>query len=101
MLDGSRAPGERLPSETDLGESFGVSRSVVREALKRLQRAGLIKTVHGSGGGSFFQRPDLGAITEQLYFVLQLNGVTIANLMEARLILAPPMAALAAERATD
>ena len=46
-------------------------------------------------------RLDLNSLTEQLYLFLQLEGVTIANLMEARLILAPPMAALAAERATD
>ena len=39
----------RLPSELELGESLGVSRTVVREALKRLQRTGLIRTVHGSG----------------------------------------------------
>lgn len=100
MLDGSFVDGQRLPSEVELSLSFSVSRSVVREALKRLQTAGLVRTIHGSGGGSFFQRPDLSAITEQLYFVLQLNGVTTENLMEARLLLAPPMAALAAARGT-
>jgi DNA-binding FadR family transcriptional regulator len=101
LITGEYAAGARLPSEIELGESLGVSRAVVREALKRLQRTGLIRTVHGSGGGSFVQAPDLNALTEQLYLFLQLQGLTIANLMEARMILAPPMAALAAERATD
>jgi GntR family transcriptional repressor for pyruvate dehydrogenase complex len=101
LVNGEYPVGSRLPSEIELGESLGVSRAVVREALKRLQRTGVIRTVHGSGGGSFVQAPDLNAITEQLYLFLQLQGLTIANLMEARLILAPPMAALAAERATD
>jgi len=100
MLSGEFQPGDRLPSELELSESLSVSRSVVREALKRLQRVGLITTVHGSGGGSFVQTPDLSSLTEQLRLYLQLKGVTIANLMEARMILAPPMAALAAERAT-
>jgi DNA-binding FadR family transcriptional regulator len=101
ILDGEYARGDRLPSEAELGESLGVSRSVVREALKRLQRIGVVRTVHGSGGGSFVQSIDLSSLTEQLYLFLQLEGVTIANLMEARMILAPPMAAMAAERATD
>src|SRR5215216_86644 len=101
LVNGEYAVGARLPSEIELGQSLGVSRAVVREALKRLQRTGLIRTVHGSGGGSFVQAPDLNALTEQLYLFLQLQGVTIANLMEARMILAPPMAALATERATD
>jgi DNA-binding FadR family transcriptional regulator len=101
LVNGEYAVGARLPSEMELGESLGVSRAVVREALKRLQRTGLIRTVHGSGGGSFVQAPDVNALTEQLYLFLQLQGVTIANLMEARMILAPPMAALAAERATE
>lgn len=101
MLDGEFKPGDRLPSELELCDSLGVSRSVVREALKRLQRTGVVRTVHGSGGGSFFQSPDMSSLTEQLYLYLQLEGVTIAQLMEARTILAPPMAALAAERATQ
>src|SRR5689334_20832217 len=88
LLAGEYPIGSRLPSELELGDALGVSRAVVREALKRLQRTGLIRTVHGSGGGSFVQAPDVNALTEQLYLFLQLQGVTIANLMEARMILA-------------
>jgi GntR family transcriptional repressor for pyruvate dehydrogenase complex len=101
MLGGEFTPGDRLPSELELCESLGVSRSVVREALKRLQRTGVVRTVHGSGGGSFVQSPDMSVLTEQLHLYLQLEGVTIGQLMEARMILAPPMAALAAERASQ
>lgn len=42
-------PGENLPSERALAELFGVNRHVVREAVKRLQQAGLVQIVHGGG----------------------------------------------------
>ena len=42
-------PGDRLPTEKVLGEAFGVSRAVVREAIARLKADGLIETRHGSG----------------------------------------------------
>ena len=49
ILDGTHAPGEALPSERVLSEELGASRHAVREALKRLQQAGL---VHISQGGA-------------------------------------------------
>src|SRR5512142_1357307 len=42
-------PGDLLPSETSLGNSFGVSRPVVREALKNLEGKGIIEIVNGKG----------------------------------------------------
>lgn len=42
-------PGEKLPTESRLVETHGVSRTVVREAISRLQAAGLIETQHGRG----------------------------------------------------
>lgn len=46
---GALAPGDRLPTEAALAESFGVSRNVVREAIARLKYDGLIETRQGSG----------------------------------------------------
>ena len=46
---GEYAPGERLPPEADLARAFGVSRVTVREALRLLQRDGLLKARHGRG----------------------------------------------------
>ncbi|XAH25233.1 FadR/GntR family transcriptional regulator [Xylophilus sp. GW821-FHT01B05] len=42
-------PGEKLPTETAIMQTYGVSRTVVREALSRLQAAGLVETRHGVG----------------------------------------------------
>ena len=42
-------PGDKLPTESEIMQSFGVSRGVVREALSRMQAAGLVQTQHGVG----------------------------------------------------
>ena len=47
ILDGELAPGERVPSERSLSEEMGVNRHAVREALKRLQQAGLVRISQG------------------------------------------------------
>jgi DNA-binding FadR family transcriptional regulator len=49
IRDGSLAQGEKLPTEAAIMEEFGVSRTVVREAISRLQAAGLVETRHGVG----------------------------------------------------
>ena len=49
IRDGSLAPGDKLPTEAAIMEEFGVSRTVVREAISRLQAAGLVATRHGVG----------------------------------------------------
>ena len=49
IRSGGMRPGDRLPSETELADRFGVSRSSVREALKLLEQDGLITVQHGSG----------------------------------------------------
>lgn len=49
VLDGRFAPGELLPPERALAESFAVNRHAVREAVKRLQQAGFVRVVHGGG----------------------------------------------------
>jgi GntR family transcriptional repressor for pyruvate dehydrogenase complex len=49
ILSGEIAPGEKLPGENRLVEEFGVSRTVVREAVSRLQAAGLVETFQGRG----------------------------------------------------
>lgn len=55
IVEGTWQPGDRLPSEAELGASYGVSRSVVREALRVLESKGLIEV--RSGAGAFVATP--------------------------------------------
>jgi GntR family transcriptional regulator, transcriptional repressor for pyruvate dehydrogenase complex len=93
--------GARLPTERQLAESLGVSRAGVREGLNRLQSMGLIVTVRGLGGGSIVQDFDSGFLARALALMVKMNGVTREQLMEARIVLGPEIAALAAQRASD
>src|SRR3954447_24725413 len=47
IRDGALRPGDKLPTESEIMQAFGVSRTVVREALSKLQAAGLVETHHG------------------------------------------------------
>jgi DNA-binding FadR family transcriptional regulator len=49
IRDGSLSPGDKLPTEADFMAEFGVSRTVVREAISKLQAGGLVQTRHGIG----------------------------------------------------
>src|SRR5205085_9678389 len=49
IREGTLIPGEKLPTEAAIMEEFGVSRTVVREAISRLQAAGAVETRHGVG----------------------------------------------------
>ena len=49
IRDGRLAAGAKLPTEAAIMEEFGVSRTVVREAISKLQAAGLVATRHGIG----------------------------------------------------
>src|SRR6476619_3934210 len=58
IVDGVLAPGAKLPSENTLISEFGVSRTVVRSALTRLQAEGLVETERGRGSFALTPPPD-------------------------------------------
>src|SRR2546426_11618877 len=49
ILKGSFAPGDKLPPERKLAEELGVNRASLREAIKKLEHIGLVKTRQGEG----------------------------------------------------
>lgn len=51
IISGTYQPGEQLPGEIDLSNQFGVSRPVVREAMKSLKSRGFLDIRRGKGGG--------------------------------------------------
>lgn len=92
---GSIAVGQRLPGENGLCESFGVSRTVIREAIAHLQSLGLVATRRGVGT-TVVRAPRL-----EVTPVESVRPATVENILhilELRLEIEPAMAALAAER---
>ena len=97
--EGALIPGRRLPAERDLAESFGVSRSSLRQALKVLEIMGVIS--QRVGDGTYLNSNAHRILAEPMEFLILLDGITFHELMEARLIVEPALAARAAERASD
>lgn len=91
-------PGTQLPSEAQMLEQYQVGRGSLREALRILEVHGLITLKPGPGGGpvvSGVHTADFGRMAT-LYF--QAGRMTVRELTEARLVMEPVMARLAAER---
>lgn len=95
---GDLAAGSPLPNETDLMTHFEVARPTAREALRILEAEGLIQIVRGARGGARVRAPDIGAAARHCAVLLQLQGTTLAQVYEVRLMLEPTAARLAAER---
>jgi GntR family transcriptional repressor for pyruvate dehydrogenase complex len=90
-------PGDRLPSVRELAERFSVATPTMREALRLLEMAGNLDIRHGSG--IFVRRPESRLMLTNPY-ARSLDSRTILNLLEARLIVEPPIAELAAANAS-
>jgi GntR family transcriptional repressor for pyruvate dehydrogenase complex len=98
ISEGSLVPGCRLPAERELAENFGVSRSSLRQALKVLEIMGIIS--QRVGDGTYLNAAASSMLGEPLEFLILLNGISFQELIEARIIVEPELAARAAERAT-
>ena len=87
---GTYQPGDRLPGERDLAQRLGVGRTTVREALGALQVGGFVETRQGAGSFVVDRPP---AIT-----LLDIPAdASPSSLLDARLVLEPTIASLAAE----
>ena len=103
ILQGKLVVDERLPSENELAQRYGVSRPTVREALKRLAAQNLIRTRRGSGGGVFINRLSWTEAHEALLTIstllLGMNEIPIETVTEARYALEMACLPLACHRA--
>lgn len=85
LANGTLRAGDKLPAERELASQFEVSRSALREALRSLEVAGIIRNAKGAKGGSFIQSADPERITQALRDYVRLGDVTLDELTEARL----------------
>ncbi len=95
---GELKPGDQLPPERQLAELFRASRGSIREALRALELAGLIHS--RQGGGNFVAESPPSALAIPLDNFLERQRQSLRDLYEARQMLEPRLAFLAAERAT-
>ncbi|MTI40109.1 FadR/GntR family transcriptional regulator [Fulvivirga lutimaris] len=99
ISSGQLKPGDRLPSERQLSEKFGIGRTSVRDALRKLEFYGILKTLPQSGTvvAGFGINALEGLITD----VLKLEGTDFHSLVETRVLLETNSAKFAAQRRTE
>ena len=105
IIDGRLLVNERLPSETELAERFGVSRPTVREALKRLAAQNLIRTQRGPAGGAFVNRLTWSEAHDALVttstLLIGMNDIPFEEAIEARFALEAACVPYAVDRRVD
>lgn len=101
ILDGSLAPGARLPAERELAAQHRVNRSSVREALKQLEQLRLVDIQRGSGARVQDAEHASFEIVRTLLGDGRPNPARIRDLLELREVLLPGLLQLAIERASD
>ena len=97
IVSGSFQTGQLLPSEHELCDRIGVSRSTLRLALRTLEMRGMIVTRHGVGAVVTDRTRE--KVTESVEHMLTLGGATRRDVFEVRLMLECQAASLAATRA--
>lgn len=100
ILKGEFRPGEKLPSERELTETFQASRVVVREALRTLELAGFVNVRQGPLGGAYVQRLGYERLTEYYTDLFLAGELSVRELVQARVHLQPEVVRLAAGNLT-
>lgn len=99
ISDGRLAAGHKLPAERDMARQFKTSRVSVREAYRSLEEMGLLRIRRGAEGGAFIATFTHEPVLRSLSLVLGLGKTSHKELAEARMLIEPPIARLAALRA--
>jgi DNA-binding FadR family transcriptional regulator len=92
--------GDRVGAVPDLAQEFSVSRPTLREALRVLETEGLIVIRAGSRAGAIVRRPQARIAADLAGIVLEIEGTTLGDVWEARLLVEPRVMGLAARRIT-
>jgi DNA-binding FadR family transcriptional regulator len=99
ILDANLKAGDLLPTEKQLSEQFGISRTVLRESLKGLQAVGMIGVKHGIG--YFVQDFNIESILGNLPYMLEMRISKFRDILELRIVLESHYIAKLASSYTD
>lgn len=100
IVGGDLRPGDLLPPERTMLETYETGRGTLREALRLLEFQGVLALKPGPGGGPVLQDPDASHLAGTLILLMQLRKAPLRSIVEVRAGLEPMIAALAAPRMT-
>ena len=101
VLSGKLKPGNRLASEKELADQFGVSKATMREAMRVLEVLGLIEIRKGLGGGIFIAEVGMRTTIHSIINFLHFQPVSIKEITMLRYLIEPTVAQIAASKITD
>jgi len=105
IVSGHFKIGERLPTEDELAQRFGVSRPSVREALKRLAAQNLVRARRGPTGGNFVVQPSYDELATSLSgaatLLVGMGALDIVEIIEARRVLQGSCLEMTLQNATE
>ncbi|SAL68687.1 GntR family transcriptional regulator [Caballeronia udeis] len=101
LSDGKLRPGDKLPAERILAEQFSVSRAALREALRSLEGAGIVKLLKGTNGGAVILDGTRNTVAQSIADFRSLGRVSLSEIAEARILIQETIVRLAVHRATD
>ncbi|MGI4812580.1 MAG: FadR/GntR family transcriptional regulator [Janthinobacterium lividum] len=101
LAAGALNPGDKLPAERDLAIELGVSRPVIREALRALEMSGIVRLQKGVKGGAFIREGTPDGLMQSMQDLLVLRHISSLNLAEARSLIFGMVVRLACERGDD
>lgn len=99
IYEGEMKPGDKFFSEAEALSEFGISRAMLREALRYLQIQGVLDIRTGPGGGHFVSLPRPESLASTIALLLQFAGAPINCIIEARRIVEPAIVREAAQNA--
>jgi len=99
IISGELQPGDKLPTESELCQLYQVSRTSVRQALANLSTLDLIEAK--VGGGTFVKKADGSQVMDKLFFYTFLDEKSLAEIMEFRDLMEPPVTRLACKKARN
>jgi len=100
ILEHNYNAGDRIPPERELAEMFAASRTSVREALRVLERSGFLKIRKGVQGGAYVAEGSSTHIVQSMVEMFEFRQISLEEILYARLIIEPALAAEAALKAT-
>ena len=100
LTAGALKPGDKLPAERDLAQQMGVGRNALREALRSLEIAGIVRLQKGVKGGAFIHEGSPDRMNQVVQDMLSLGSISMDELTEARVHIQDLVVRLVCERAT-
>lgn len=100
LISGQVKAGDKLPSERELAAEFGVSRVVVREALRTLEMSGIVELRLGVKGGAYVRDGSSEMLTKSFEDLMMLGRISVSNLADARRLIHRAVLQAACEHGT-